>query len=149
MVQRVGSDMALVNAGKPELFREQFPYSQVPMILFDEKSVPMSPPDKIWITDTTFRDGQQARPPYKPEQIIHIFDLLHRLGGENGIIRQSEFFLYSERDREAVEACIDRKYPYPEVTGWIRAHEEDFKLVKNFGLKETGFSHLFLIIIFI
>ncbi len=122
----------------PELFREQFPYTGVPRILFDEKTVPMAPPENIWITDTTFRDGQQARPPYKPEQILHIFDLLHKLGGPKGIIRQSEFFLYSDRDKEAVEACIDRKYEYPEVTGWIRANEEDFKLVKRFGLKETG-----------
>ena len=106
--------------------------------MFDERTVPMDPPEEIWITDTTFRDGQQSRPPYKPEQILHIYDLLHRLGGEKGIIKQSEFFLYSDRDREAVEMCIDRKYAYPEVTGWIRAHEEDFRLVKNFGLKETG-----------
>ena len=27
---------------------------------------------------------------------------------------------------------------YPEVTGWIRAAEADFKLVKAMGLKETG-----------
>ncbi len=98
----------------------------------------MLSPEKIWITDTTFRDGQQSRPPYKPEQIVHIFDLLHRLGGDSGVIKQSEFFLYSDRDREAVEACIDRKYRYPEVTGWIRAHEEDFNLVEQYGLKETG-----------
>ena len=120
--------MIVTNPVKPELFREQFPYSRVPSILFDEKTVPMAAPEKMWITDTTFRDGQQSRPPYKPEQILHIYDLLHRLGGENGVIRQSEFFLYSDRDREAVEACIDRNYDYPEVTGWIRANEEDFKL---------------------
>ncbi|MDA3808982.1 MAG: histone-lysine N-methyltransferase [Spirochaetaceae bacterium] len=138
MLKRIESQAAFSNPGKPELFREQYPYSEVPKILFDEKTVPMAPPEKIWITDTTFRDGQQARPPYKPEQILHLFDLLHRLGGPKGIIRQSEFFLYSDRDREAVEACIDRKYTYPEVTGWIRANEDDFKLVKNFGLKETG-----------
>ncbi len=138
MIKREKTSIALVTHDKPELFREQFPYSQVPKILFDEKTVPMAPPEKIWITDTTFRDGQQARPPYKPEQILHIFDLLHRLGGPEGVIRQSEFFLYSDRDRESVEACIDRKYPYPEVTGWIRANEEDFRLVKKYGLKETG-----------
>jgi len=126
------------NPDRPQLFREQFPYSEVPRILFDEKTVPMAPPENIWITDTTFRDGQQARPPYKSEQILHIFDLLHRLGGPNGIIRQSEFFLYSDRDKEAVQACLDRKYDYPQVTGWIRANEQDFGLVKEFGLKETG-----------
>ena len=129
---------ALVNPDAPKLFREQFPYNEVPRILFDNKSVPMDPPEKIWITDTTFRDGQQARPPYRPDQIAHIFDLLHRLSGPEGIIRQSEFFLYSEKDQEAIEACLDKKYRYPEITGWIRANEEDFKLVKKFDLKETG-----------
>ena len=138
MKQRIKTKITLTNPTKPKLFREQFPYNRIPPILFDEKTVPMATPESIWITDTTFRDGQQARPPYKPEQILHIYDLLHRLGGENGIIKQSEFFLYSDRDREAVESCIDRKYQYPEVTGWIRANEQDFKLVKNFGLRETG-----------
>jgi len=28
--------------------------------------------------------------------------------------------------------------PLPEITGWIRAVKEDFKLVKEMGLKETG-----------
>lgn len=138
MIRSSKTEITLTNPVKPELFREQFPYSRVPSIFFDEKTVPMAAPEKMWITDTTFRDGQQSRPPYKPEQILHIYDLLHRLGGENGVIRQSEFFLYSDRDREAVEACIDRNYDYPEVTGWIRANEEDFKLVKKFKLKETG-----------
>ena len=58
-------------------------------------------PEEIWITDTTFRDGQQSRAPYTTEQIVKIFDYLHQLGGPNGIIRQSEFFLYSKKDRDA------------------------------------------------
>jgi len=32
-------------------------------------------PEEIWITDTTFRDGQQSRSPYKVEQIVKIFDI--------------------------------------------------------------------------
>jgi len=138
MFQTLKNRSILTNPEKPNLFREQFPYSEIPRILFDQKTVPMAPPQDIWITDTTFRDGQQARPPYKPEQILHIFDLLHKLGGPQGIIRQSEFFLYSDRDKETVQSCLDRNYAYPEVTGWIRANEEDFKLVKQFSLKETG-----------
>ena len=54
------------------------------------------------------------------------------------MIRQSEFFLYSKRDREAVEACLEKGYDYPEVTGWIRANEQDLGLVAEIGLKETG-----------
>jgi isopropylmalate/homocitrate/citramalate synthase len=72
------------------------------------------------------------------DQIVAIFDLLHRLGGPNGVIRQSEFFLYSSRDKEAVSQCLARGYRFPEVTGWIRAVAADFKLVKAMGLKETG-----------
>ncbi|HTP58197.1 MAG TPA: histone-lysine N-methyltransferase, partial [Spirochaetia bacterium] len=98
---------------KPELYRDQFPYSQVPKILFDGVEVPLSPPSEIWITDTTFRDGQQARPPYTPQQIAAIYQLLHRLGGQKGVIRQSEFFLYSKRDREAVQECLSLGHEFP------------------------------------
>ncbi len=128
----------LIDVKEPQLYREQFPYSEVPKILFDGKTVPMDFPENIWITDTTFRDGQQARSPYTPLQIKEIFSMLHKLAGDSGIIRQSEFFLYSHRDREAVEACLSLGYKFPEITGWIRANAEDFKLVKSIGLKETG-----------
>ena len=40
-----------------------------------------------------------SRAPYSTEQIVAIYDYLHRLGGPNGMIRQSEFFLYSQKDR--------------------------------------------------
>ncbi len=123
---------------EPQLFREIFPYSAPPRIPFDGVRVPPSPAADPHITDTTFRDGQQARAPYTPEEIVHLFDLLHRLGGPAGLIRQSEFFLYTERDRAAVEACQDRGYRFPEVTAWIRAKTEDFTLVKAAGVRETG-----------
>ena len=51
---------------------------------------------------------------------------------------QSEFFLYTKKDREAVEKCLELGLRVPEVTGWIRAVKSDFKLVKEMGLKETG-----------
>ncbi len=123
---------------EPNLYREQFPYSEIPRILFDGIGVPLNPPKDIWITDTTFRDGQQARPPYTPEQIARIYGLLHKLGGPRGVIRQSEFFLYSKRDAQALEACLALGHAYPEVTGWIRADAKDLAIVKAFGLKETG-----------
>ncbi len=128
----------LEDVKEPVLFRDQFPYSEVPRILFDEVDVPLKPAKEIWITDTTFRDGQQARPPYTPEQIVKIFHFLHRLGGERGIIRQSEFFLYSKRDAQAIEGCLSLGHRFPEVTGWIRADAKDLERVKEFGLKETG-----------
>ncbi|NOY53235.1 MAG: histone-lysine N-methyltransferase [Deltaproteobacteria bacterium] len=128
----------LKDINQPNLLRDQFPYSEVPKISFSNRLVPLSLPEDFWITDTTFRDGQQARPPYTSEQIVRIFDMLHKLGGPKGIIRQSEFFLYSDKDKEAVRMCLDRGYEFPEVTGWIRAKKEDFQLVKEMGLKETG-----------
>ena len=131
-------DFPLVHVTEPNLLRETFPYEEVPRIEFDGKILPIQPAEQMVITDTTFRDGQQSRPPYRAKQILDLFDLLHRLSGPQGVIRQSEFFLYSEKDKRAVELCLERGYRYPEVTGWIRAKAEDFALVKSFGLRETG-----------
>lgn len=128
----------LINVEEPNLLRDQFPYSQPPRILFDGYTVPLNPAEEPVITDTTFRDGQQARPPYTVDQIVKLYDLLHKLSGPNGVIRQAEFFLYTEKDREAVVKCLERGYKYPEVTGWIRAVKSDFQLVKEMGLPETG-----------
>jgi citrate (Re)-synthase len=131
-------EIKLVDVEKPNLYRDIFPYSEFPRVAFDNQDVPYDIPDDIWITDTTFRDGQQSRPPYKPEQVLRIYDLLHEIDGGTGLIRQCEFFLYTDRDRKAVELCKARGYKFPEVTGWIRAVEADFKLVKEMGLAETG-----------
>jgi isopropylmalate/homocitrate/citramalate synthase len=128
----------LLDIQEPNLYRSIFPYDDVCRVEFDNKFVFTDPPEEIVITDTTFRDGQQARPPYTVEQIVDLFEMLHKLGGTNGVIRQCEFFLYSEKDKEAVRKCQERNYRYPEITGWIRAVKEDFKLVKEMGLKETG-----------
>lgn len=46
---------------KPNLFRDMFSYDEVPKVRFNHRIVPMYFPDDIWITDTTFRDGQQSR----------------------------------------------------------------------------------------
>ena len=110
---------------EPNLQRDIFPYDEVTRIDFDHKIIPIDPSEEFWITDTTFRDGQQARPPYTLDQILNIFDFLHRMGGPYGVIRQTEFFLYSDRDKEAVRKCLEKGYPYPEITGWIRAHPDD------------------------
>jgi isopropylmalate/homocitrate/citramalate synthase len=123
---------------EPMLYREIFPFTEVCKTTFDNRIIPISPAEKLYISDTTFRDGQQARPPYSVKQVVDLFTLLHRLGGPEGIIRFSEFFLYSDKDRKAVEDCLALGYEYPEVTGWIRANRKDLKLVKEAGLKETG-----------
>lgn len=123
---------------EPNVFRSLFPYDEVPKVAFNNRVVPHNTPEELYITDTTFRDGQQSRAPYSTEQIVKIYDYLHRLGGPNGKIKQSEFFLYSKKDRDAVYKCLERGYSFPEVTSWIRANKKDFELVKEIGLKETG-----------
>ncbi len=128
----------LVDVETPNIFRNLFPYDEIPKIAFNDRIVPHHMPDEIWITDTTFRDGQQSRAPYSTEQIVTIYDMFHKLGGPNGKIRQCEFFLYSKKDRDAVYKCMERGYDFPEVTSWIRASKKDFQLVKDIGMKETG-----------
>ena len=128
----------LVDVETPNVFRNLFPYDEVPKIAFNNRIVPHNMPKEIWITDTTFRDGQQSRAPYSTEQIVTIYDYFHRLGGPQGKIRQCEFFLYSKKDRDAVYKCMERGYEFPEVTSWIRASKKDFQLVKDIGMPETG-----------
>ncbi len=137
-LKSLGTRLRMINPEEPNLFRPLFPYKKICRISFDDTFVLPRPADPMVITDTTFRDGQQARPPYTVEQISRMFDLLHELGGRSGLIRQTEFFLYSKKDKKAVEECLAKGYKYPEITGWIRCHKEDLNLVRDMGLKETG-----------
>lgn len=125
-------------AEAPAYFRETFPYSLPPLARFEPEAVPLDPAPGIWITDTTFRDGQQSRAPYSAEQVADLYGMLSRLGGPRGVVRQSEFFLYSKKDRRAVELCQDLGLRYPEITAWIRASLDDYRLVKAAGIRETG-----------
>ena len=129
---------SLQDVDEPNLYREIYPYEEIPKVAFNHRRVPLCMPEEIWITDTTFRDGQQSRAPYTADQIVELYKMLHRLGGPNGIIRQSEFFVYTKKDREALLRCMDLGYQFPEVTTWIRAKKEDFMLVRDLGIKETG-----------
>ncbi len=128
----------LQDVDHPNLYREIYPFTEVPKVAFNHRRVPSNMPANIWITDTTFRDGQQSRAPYTVDQIVHLYTLLSRLGGDNGIIRQSEFFVYTEKDREAVRRCMDLGFRFPEITTWIRASKKDFELVRDIGIQETG-----------
>ena len=120
----------LQDVKEPHLFREMFDYESVPKTLFNFTHVPMMCAEDIWITDTTFRDGQQGQRPFTPDEIVDLYKLMSKLGGKNGLIRQSEFFVYSDTDKEALKRCLDLGLKFPEVTSWIRATESDFKLVK-------------------
>ncbi len=128
----------LQDVAEPNLYREIYDYSHIPKIAFNMRHVPEDMPDEIWLTDTTFRDGQQSVSPFTPDQIVHLFKLMNRLGGPKGLIRQSEFFLYTEKDKEALHRCQELGLPFPEITTWIRANEKDFQLVKDAGVAETG-----------
>ena len=129
---------SLQDVKEPVLYRDVYSYDDVPKVAFNHRRVPMSMPEDIWITDTSFRDGQQSMNPYTPAQIEHLYKLLAKLGGPYGIIRQTEFFIYSPVDREALERCMALGLRFPEITTWIRASREDFKLVKDLGIRETG-----------
>ncbi|MFC1806446.1 hypothetical protein ACFL09_05640, partial [Planctomycetota bacterium] len=140
----------IVEVDEPVLLEDMFPYSLPPLIKWeskvveeiDSKQVVFDPADlqtrDIRITDTTFRDGQQSRPPYTVDETRRLYEFLVRLTGPNGVVRQTEFFLYSDKDRKAVEACLEVGATYPEVTGWVRSDIGDLSRVVKLGLKESG-----------
>ena len=118
---------SLQDVEETNLYREMFDYEEVPKIAFNHRRVPMNMPTDIWITDTSFRDGMQSMAPYTVKQRVDLFKYLARLGGPYGIIRQSEFFIYTKQDQEAIEKCMELGYKFPAITTWIRAKKEDFK----------------------
>ena len=142
--------MNITEVTEPVLFPDIFSHEMPPRIAFDGMMTeemdgttytvdPKSVIERdIYITDTTFRDGQQARQPYTVEQIVKLYDLLARLSGPNGVIRQTEFFIYTKTDRDAVEKCRERGHEFPEITSWIRADAGDLKLVTRMQVAETG-----------
>lgn len=129
---------SLQDVAEPNLHRDIYSYGTVPKVAFNHRRVPMNMPEEIWITDTSLRDGQQSVEPYSVDQIVNIYKLLSKLGGPYGIIRQTEFFIYSKKDRQAIEKCMELDLKFPEITSWIRASKEDFRLVRDLGIKETG-----------
>lgn len=129
---------SLQDVAEPNLYREVYNYEEVPKVPFNHRRVPLGMPAEIWITDTTFRDGMQSQAPYSPKQIVDIYKMLSRLGGPKGLIRSTEFFVYSENDRKALNACRELGLEFPQITTWIRATENDFRLVRDLGIKETG-----------
>lgn len=138
LLEQASYKYSLQDIPEPNLYRDVYNYEEVPKVAFNHRRVPMEMPEDIWITDTSFRDGQQSMAPYTVKQIVDLYKLMARLGGPYGLIRQSEFFIYTKKDREAVEKCMNLGLKFPEITTWIRATKDDFKLVKELGIKETG-----------
>ena len=143
-VTNTDQNFPLQNADEPNLFRQMFPYSELPKVLFEDRGVAMAPADRMWITDTTFRDGQQARPPYTKRQVIDLYRLMGKLSGPNRVIAYTEFFVYSDSDIAALEACVEEyasNPSYPEPTCWISGLTDDalyLKLMQHMGIRETG-----------
>ena len=140
IIHQTGSvrPLSLQEREQPQLYRELFPYTSICRTTFDEVLLAPRPAEQMRITDTTFRDGQQARPPYTVKQVAKMFDFLHRMGGKTGLITASEFFLYSAKDRKCIDVCRARGYRFPRATAWIRANKEDLKLARDMEFDETG-----------
>ena len=129
---------SLQDVAEPNLHREVYSYGTIPKVAFNHRRVPMGMPAEIWITDTSLRDGQQSVEPYTVDQVVRLYQLMNKGGVPFGIIRQTEFFIYSKNDRQAIEKCMELDLKFPQITSWIRATKEDFKLVRDLGIKETG-----------
>ncbi len=128
----------LVNVDKPELYRDIFPYTRISRVEFDDNFLLPRPANPMFITDTTLRDGQQARPPYTVQQGAQIYNLLHNLGGKSGLIQAAEFFMYSKKDRKTIETCRAMGYRFPRITGWIRANLNDLEIARSMEFEEVG-----------
>ncbi|MBR2589384.1 MAG: 2-isopropylmalate synthase [Clostridia bacterium] len=138
LLEQTSNKYVLDDVKEPNLYRDIFNYDEVPKIAFNHRRVPINMPEEIWITDTSFRDGQQSVNPYTAQQISDLYALMSKLGGPFGRIRQTEFFVYSEKDRKAIELCKQQNLRFPEITTWIRASKKDFQLVKDLEIRETG-----------
>ena len=126
------------DVSEPNLYKDVFPYEALPVACFDHAPVQMDIPDTLWVTDTTLRDGQQSMRAFTARQSLELYHYLHRIDNGCGVIRQAEFFVYNENDREALIEAQKLGYDYPEITTWIRADERDFALIRDLGVKETG-----------
>jgi citrate (Re)-synthase len=117
----------------PERFREVYPRGAAP-----RAGVPVRPDARLRITDTTFRDGQQAGEPFTLEAALALHAVLAGLDAGSGRVAQTELFLYGERDRALLDAIRETGARWPEPTAWIRADARDLALVRAAGVAETG-----------
>lgn len=116
---------------KINLFRDIFPFDSPPKIKLDKA------PEDIWITDTTLRDGQQGWRTFSAEESLKIYEILGALGGKKGVIRSTELFLYTKKDKEVIRKIKGLAFDYPKPVGWIRATLSDAQLVLEEGVEET------------
>ena len=122
------------NTSSQNRHRDVYPEGAAPRLI--GAGVPPAVP--LRITDTTFRDGQQAGEPFPLEAALALHRVLVRLDAGSGRIAQTELFLYADRDRALLEAIRATGATWPEPTAWIRADARDLRLVRAAGLAETG-----------
>jgi isopropylmalate/homocitrate/citramalate synthase len=134
-----GHGYSLREPEKPQLFREQFPFSELPKLSWNHRQTPMRVPTDVWVCDSTFLTGQRRPQPYTSDQIVHLFELLVRLGGTNGVVRQTEMPIATAEERAALTRCLDRDYVYPVITAHVGGADRDFALARTLGLREAGF----------
>ena len=125
----------LQDVKEPVLYRDMFSYGEVPKCTFNQRLTPLNPPDDIWITDTTFRDGQQSRAPYTVEQIVTLYKMMSKL---RPAARSAVSLPAATPTRRRWTAAAAPGLRHPEITGWIRAKKEDFLLAKEMGMQECG-----------
>ena len=136
-VTEMGLD-SMPDPDAPELFEAAFPREGFPA--YDWTARPAGLPDVVWTTETTHRDGQQGGLPLTVEQGVRIYELMCAFTGASGALRQAEFFVYREADRQILEAALERYHDGAPVepTTWIRASAKDAALVRDIGVRETG-----------
>ncbi len=121
--------------GDMKFFRDIYPFESVPRFNVTDQELRENL-SKIFLTDTTLRDGQQGWRVFTVDECEKIYELLADIGGRGGI-ESTEVFLYTEKDREAVKRLLAYGYRYPKVIGWIRATNSDLQLVIDAKLDET------------
>ena len=99
-------------------YRDVYPFVEVPRFIIDRPDISENL-SKIYLTDTTLRDGQQGWRSLTPEECEKIYQLLADIGGQGGI-RSTEVFLYTEKDRKIARRLLEYGYEYPKVIERIR-----------------------------
>lgn len=92
---------------------------------------------RLFLTDTTLRDGQQGWRNLSVSESLKVYELLVELSNGEPVILTTELYLYTSKDRELVKAVKDLDASYPRPIGWIRATLEDLRLAIEAKLEET------------
>lgn len=122
------------NRDNEKYFKDIYPFEEVPRICcFNSKDLEDNL-RKIYITDTTLRDGQQGWKIFTIRECEKIYELLAEFGEA---IKSTEVFLYTDKDRTVAKRLMEYGYEHPKVIGWIRATRSDLRLLMDARLDEA------------